>query len=98
MLVRSSDKERKSILDAIQLIDLARYHSIFFSTIEYKKYRGFFVTLKDSATTVMFGNPPFDKQFLRLSKILEEANKRKRTLKNIEIDFNDKAFITEQRT
>lgn len=92
-----TEKEKKILLDAILLLNESEKQSFFYSNIEYKKYRGFFAKIKDTDTTVVFGYPPFDRQFARLAKILEEAKKRNLNLKNIEVDFNDKAFITESR-
>lgn len=95
--VKTSEKEKKILLDAIQLITQASTHSLEFSTIEYKKYRGFSSKLANSDTTVLFGLPPYDKQFQRLLKIIDDATKKNISLKTIEIDFNDKAFITEHK-
>ncbi len=92
-----SDREKKIITEAIQLMNMGKMNATSFSKIEYKNYRGFFATLKETPTVIVFGNPPFDKQFSRLSKVINEAKKKSTVLSKIEIDYNDKAFITEQR-
>jgi len=93
----TSESEKKIILNAITLLERAKSHSIFLAKIEYKSYRGFYATLRGANTTVVFGNPPFDKQLIRLTRILDEASRRSAFLTNIEVDYNDKAFITELR-
>jgi hypothetical protein len=95
--VPTTDQEKKIILDAIQLINQSEEHSLLFTSIEYKKYRGFFTKLENSDTMVVFGHPPFEKQFSRLARIIEESKNKKRALTNIEVDYSDKAFIKESR-
>lgn len=95
--VVSTDKEKKVVLGALELLEKSEEHSLHYSSIEYKKYRGYFAKIQDTETTVVFGYPPFEKQFSRLSKILEDSKKNNKVLSNIEVDFADKAFITETR-
>jgi hypothetical protein len=93
--IQLTDKEKKILLDSIILINQSYKNSLPLFSIGYVKHRGFFAKLKDQDTTVVFGDPPFEKQFSRLEKILENSKKRNVSIKNIEVDFNDKAFITE---
>lgn len=95
--VKVTNEEKKTILDAIDLIEKAQKFAIFFSNIEYKLYRGYFATLQNSQTSVIIGNPPFEKQLQHLSKILEDSKKKNAVLKRVEVDYNDKAFITETK-
>lgn len=93
--IQITDKEKKILLDSIILMNQSYKNSLPLLSIGYVKHRGFFAKLKNQDTMVVFGDPPFEKQFSRLEKILENSKKRNLSIKNIEVDFNDKAFITE---
>lgn len=95
--IKITEEEKKRITDAIDLIEKAKNLAIFFSNIDYKLYRGYFATLQNSQTSVIIGNPPFEKQLQHLSKILDDARKKNALLKRVEVDYNDKAFITETK-
>lgn len=95
--VSIAEEEKKIILDALLLLKKSEEKKLFYSSVEYKKYRGFFAKIQDAETMIVFGYPPFETQFSRLLKILEESNKNNKLLSNIEVDYADKAFITETR-
>ncbi len=90
-------KDKIIIYDAINLLELAEKNSLHFTSIEYKKYRGFFAKVENSNLNIVFGFPPFTQQFTRLGKIQEEAKKSHKNLEYIEVDYADKAFIKESR-
>ena len=74
-VVKTSD-ENTAILNAIELILSAQKRGLLFSSLEFKRYRGYIAHLRDSRTSVVFGFPPYEKQLVRLEKLFEEAKEK----------------------
>ena len=95
--IATSDEEKRNIKNALNLYLLAKTHSLQLSTIEFVSQRGFITKLLHAPTTILFGNPPFEKKFTRVLKILDDSRKKGTSISNIEIDFGDKAFVTQSK-
>lgn len=91
-----TDKQTKLITEAISLHNYAKKNNIIFSSIEFILYRGFVGMIKGTTTKVVLGRAPFDKGIDRLVNILVKLRKKGTTAKQIELDYNGKAFIIEQ--
>lgn len=61
--------------------------------INYLKYRGFSVKLKQPALEIVFAEDMLESQFKKLSNILSRKNIK--NIVKIELDYKDKAFISE---
>ena len=90
-----SEKESDLIKECIELYKKSLEENLNFNLIEFKKYRGFSITLKNSNTEVSFGKPPFQGKIKKLRKILYTLASKGKTASRIELDFEDKAFVKE---
>ena len=66
-------------------------------SIEFKRFRGFFVVLQTSETEVALGRSPFSGKLVRLHEILKRLEKTSSTAARIELDYQGKAFIKEKK-
>jgi hypothetical protein len=84
-------KESAELYKAIR----ASNHRI--KSLEYKRFRGFFITLQNSETEVAMGHGPFQAKLERLHEILVRLEKTASTAARIELDYQGKAFIKEKK-
>ena len=92
----SIDDEGKALLkECIDLIKKSREHSLEFSVIEFKKFRGFFVSTKLPTIDIAMGRAPYNEKIERLVQLLSNLKSKGILAKKIELDYEGKAFITE---
>jgi hypothetical protein len=89
--------EQNRIDHAMALFNQAKRMSIGLVEIEYKPYRGYFVTLEEDLTKVAIGQAPFDDSLLKLDEILKELKKKNISTSLIELDYQGKAFIKKKK-
>ena len=89
--------QRARLLEAVELINDARQENIMLKEITFKKYRGYFASLKGTGTVISFGRRPFRGKIKKLRKILYKLSTRGQKASHIELDFEDKAFIKEYK-
>ena len=66
--------EQQSRLDrAAAIYKLTQAHAVDVSEISYNKYRGFYLTTKESGTSVLLGHAPFAKKLHVLRKFLAKS-------------------------
>lgn len=92
-----SKTQRSRLLEAVELMNDAKQENILFKEISFKKYRGYFASLKGTGTVISFGRRPFRGKIKKLRKILYKLSTRGQKASNIELDFEDKAFIKEYK-
>lgn len=91
------DNETKIILlEAIKLRQGLDRENLSITSIVYEKYRGFKVTTNQNMT-VTFGRGPFDSRIRRLKETIGRLIANGIEAKQIELDYNGKAFIIEKK-
>lgn len=90
-------EEEKYIQESLVL-----YHSLIknnfeIKQIDFNKYRGFYVTINNSEIEVILGRMPFDQKIKRLLQIIELQKSSGTQISKIELDYEGKAFIKEQK-
>jgi hypothetical protein len=66
-------------------------------SIDFRRFRGFFIVLQNSETEVALGRSPFSGKLARLHEILTRLEKTASTAARIELDYQGKAFIKEKK-
>lgn len=89
-----SELKVETIINSIALVTEAKKHAIDISKLTYKKYRGFLIELRDTSLSVTIGNGPYEKQFYRLATILKTHTNNSNSILVIELDYDNKAFVT----
>ena len=95
--IKTTPDQDKQIRDASTLLSLIENESLSLDTISYSQYRGFSLTLGQTKTTVTIGHAPFQKKVARLKTIVDNMERKGRVAKTIELDYDNKAFISEKQ-
>jgi hypothetical protein len=95
--LRLTDDERQVIRESIELWGDANRAGFSVKSLEYRRFRGFFVTLTNSDIEVALGRTPFVEKFGRLQEILKRLEKSGGHAARIELDYQGKAFIKEKK-
>lgn len=95
--IEISHIQRARFLEAVELINDAKQENIMLKEIIFKKYRGYFASLTETGTVISFGRRPFRGKIKKLRKILYKLSTRGQKASQIELDFEDKAFIKEYK-
>jgi hypothetical protein len=93
MTVKLRTEERDAIVQAAQLFESAKAQNFEPVALDYQRFRGFSMTLKDSGTEVFVGPYPFEAHLQRLTKILSRLKQKGQVAQRIELDYQGKAFI-----
>ncbi len=91
--LKTSQKQKAIIAESMTLMEHISENNLNVSIIEYKPYRGFFIFLSDKNIKVALGRAPFENNFKRLFKVLENLKKKDVETSLIELDYANKAFI-----
>lgn len=93
MTVGISQSEREIIRESSELLNELTKHKYQVSSMEFHKFRGFGITIKDLGTTVTLGQSPFGPHLDRLDKIMAKLKSKNQIAERIELDYQGKAFI-----
>ena len=88
-----TQEEFQLVSNIVKLYKELNNHNIDIDQIKYIKHRGLSFKIKDTLTSVIVGTNLFDEKLKKLEKILKN-NYSSETL--VELDYNNKAFITEK--
>jgi len=88
-----TDEEQALVKEALDLQRAGQTRGYTFAHMDYHKYRGFFVTLKDSDTEIAVGRAPFAGKFEKLQEIFAKLARKNEQAQRIELDYQGKAFI-----
>lgn len=89
-----SESQLDTIINSIALVAEAKKHAIDISNLAYKKYRGYLIELRDARLSVTIGNGSYEKQLFRLATILKTHTNNSNNILVIELDYDNKAFVT----
>lgn len=89
--------ERTILREAVELYRLAKEKHQAFAQVDYRRYRGFFVTLQGSGAGVAIGRAPFSGKLDKLSTILSKLEAKGQVAERIELDYQGKAFIKSKK-
>lgn len=88
-----TQNEFQLVTNIVKLYKELKNHNIDIDQIKYIKHRGLSFKIKDTLTSVIVGTNLFGEKLKKLEKILKN-NYSSETL--VELDYNNKAFITEK--
>lgn len=90
--------EEVSLLkETAELYKAIRTSNLKIKSMDFRRFRGFFVVLQNSETEVALGRSPFAGKLTRLNEILTRFEKTSSTAARIELDYQGKAFIKEKK-
>ena len=92
-----TDDEGLVIGEALELWRDGTQAGFAIKALEYKRFRGFFVTFSNSEVEVALGRSPFKEKFGRLQEIIDRLEKSGGHAARIELDYQGKAFIKEKK-
>lgn len=88
------DPEEQAIIhEAVELVQLLKAQSFQVAGLEHRRYRGFFVKLKDGDLEIAVGRTPFVGKLTKLTGILDKLQQKGEQASRIELDYQGKAFI-----
>lgn len=85
--------ETTALKEGLELLDGAKAQGLKLGAIEFRKFRGFFVTLQGNETEVAVGRAPFPGKLQKLQGILQKLSEKGEVAVRIELDYQGKAFI-----
>jgi cell division septal protein FtsQ len=91
------NEERAVLKEAVELLRLAKEKKHAFAQVDYRRYRGFFVTLEGSGAGVAIGRAPFSAKLDKLQTILAKLQAKGQVAERIELDYQGKAFIKSKK-
>ena len=92
---RISDSNQSIIFDALLLLRESLRYNIKYDQIHFDPYRGFKATLSQKDVSIQIGLAPFAEKLKRLNIILRNLERKGKSAKSIELDYQNKAFIQE---
>jgi len=93
----TDEEELVLLMEAAELYKNIRDNNLKVKSVDFRRFRGFFVTLEKTETEVALGRSPFKSKLQRLDEILGRLEKTASTAARIELDYQGKAFIKEKK-
>ena len=90
----TSNDEKTVIRAALELLAESSGQSIDIEQIIYQLHRGLVAKVRGKNIRISFGNPPFGNKFKRLFNVLKSAENNIYEIREIELDYIDKVFLT----
>lgn len=93
-----SSEEESIAQNAVTLTKKVMEQGISIHKLEFRTFRGFSIFIEEDDIEVSIGLAPFDEKLLKLNALLKNIRAKGLHSKKIEIDYEGKAFLTEQDT
>jgi hypothetical protein len=92
----TTSSEREYLMDALDIWRLVSENDIPIKQLDFQKFRGYTLTLKDD-TEIIIGIKPFEYKLKKLNDILAGLARDGVIASRIELDYEGKAFIKERK-
>lgn len=93
-MVLSAANQKIVDLALLAIREGARYN-IQYSLLTYNEFRGLSAQMLESDYRITLGDPPYDRKYERLAKVIASLRDRGSLRASIEVDYKGKAFVKE---